>query len=105
VVASLGLYGMCISCFLVAGQVFANKRAARDIRASAQGLLTFLNGLGLLVGNVLVGWVREQVEGDFPLTFAAAGAVMAPLLVVFLVGFYPSGAVVAEERVPAEGVA
>jgi MFS family permease len=104
VIGSLGLYGVCISCFLVAGQVFMNRRAGRDIRASAQGLLTFLNGVGLLVGNVLVGWVRDRVEGDFPLTFAAAGAVLAPLLVVFLVGFFPDGVAAVDEVVAAEEV-
>jgi nucleoside transporter len=87
VVGSLGLYGLCIACFLVAGQVFVNGRAGRDIRASAQGLLTFLNGLGLLAGNVLVGWVREQVGDDFRLTFLTAAAAAGPLLVVFWAGF------------------
>jgi MFS family permease len=87
VIATLGMYGVCISCFLVAGQLFANSRARADIRASAQGLLTFLNGAGLLIGNVLVGWVRTQVEGDFSLTFAAAVALAAPLVLVFLLGF------------------
>jgi hypothetical protein len=87
VVGTLGAYGLCYACFVVAGQVFTNGRAGPDFRASAQGLVTFLNGLGLLIGNVLVGWVRELVEGDFPLTFTAAVAVVVPLILIFLVGF------------------
>jgi predicted MFS family arabinose efflux permease len=87
VVGSLGLYGLCISCYLCAGQVFANQRASRDFRASAQGLLTFLNGLGLLIGNVLVGWVREMAGGDLRVTFAAAAVLAVPLVGIFFVGF------------------
>src|SRR5207302_289496 len=41
VIASLGLHGVYITCFLVAGQVFVNQRAQIDIRASAQALLQF----------------------------------------------------------------
>ncbi len=54
-ISSLALNGMFITCYLVAGQVFVNRRAAKDIRASAQALLQFLNGIGLLMGNLLVG--------------------------------------------------
>ncbi len=87
VIGSLALQGLCICCFLVAGQVFVNSRARGDFRASAQALLTFVNGLGLLIGNLLVGWVRHLAEGEFPVTFAV-GAIIAILLVlIFAVGF------------------
>jgi predicted MFS family arabinose efflux permease len=91
VIASLALNGICVCCFLVAGQVFVHGRAASDIRASAQALLTFLNGVGLLAGNLLVGVVRELAGGDFDETFAAAVALAAALVVVFLIGFTDSG--------------
>ena len=39
VVTSLSLNGLCICCFIVAGQVFANGRAAADVRVSVQALL------------------------------------------------------------------
>jgi MFS family permease len=81
VVGIQGTQGLCICCFPVAGQVFVNGLAHGDVRVSAQGLLTVANGLGQLIGNLLAGWVRRQVGGDFALTFGVAGPV------AFLVGF------------------
>jgi nucleoside transporter len=87
VIASLGLNGVFIRCFLVAGQVFVNNRARGDIRASSQALLTFVNGVGMLLGNVLVGWVRQQAGGAFGPTFATAAAFAAFALLLFMFGF------------------
>jgi predicted MFS family arabinose efflux permease len=87
VVAALGLNGVCVCCYLVAGQVFVNGRARGDVRASSQSLLTFVNGVGLLIGNVLGGWARAQAGGAFGPTFAVAAAVAATALVFFLTGF------------------
>ncbi len=87
VIASLGLNGVFICCFLVAGQVFVNNRARGDIRASSQALLTFVNGAGLLIGNVLVGCVREQAGGAFGPTFATAAGFAAFALLLFTFGF------------------
>lgn len=90
VVASQGLNGLNICCFMVAGQVFANGRAPRDVRTSAQGLVTFTTGSGLLIGNLLVGWVREITNESFMGSYAVATVLVAPLLVVFYLGFRPS---------------
>jgi hypothetical protein len=87
VVGSLGLHGLCISCFIVAGQVFVNSQASSDIRASAQGLLGFLTGGGLLVGNLLVGLVRRQTDGDFTPAFAVGAVIASALAVAFAIGF------------------
>ncbi len=100
VVGALGLNGVCISCFLVAGQVFVNARARRDLRASSQALLTFVNGAGLLIGNLLVGWVRDQVGGAFAPTFATAAAIAAAALLVFLVGSADPDEIPADAPVP-----
>jgi MFS family permease len=87
VVSSLSLNGLCICCFLVAGQVFVNRRARGDIRVSAQAVLTLGNGLGLLTGNLLVGWVRRQVDQQFAPTFAVGAGLAVLLVVVFFLGF------------------
>jgi MFS family permease len=87
VVGSLGFNGLCIAGFFVAGQVFVNRQASGDLRASVQALLAFVNGLGMLVGNLLVGWVRWLNGGEFSRTFAVGAAIMACLLLLFLVGF------------------
>jgi len=91
VVASLGLQGVFITCYLVAGQVFVNRLAHKDIRASAQALLQFINGMGLLAGNLLVGWIRAQGDGRYFPSFATAAVISVTLVVVFLVGFRTKG--------------
>jgi hypothetical protein len=96
VVGSLGFNGLCISGFLVAGQVFVNRQAAGDLRASVQALLTFVNGLGQLAGNLLVGWVRWLNDGEFTRSFAVGALIMAGLLLLFLVGFRESAGTAAE---------
>jgi MFS family permease len=87
VVAALACNGVCIACFVVAGQVFLNHRAGGAIRASTQSLLVFVNGVGLLLGNMLVGWVREGTEPGFgPAYWTGVGLGLA-LVGFFVVGF------------------
>jgi hypothetical protein len=92
VIGSLGLNGICVCCFMVVGQLYVNGQASADIRASAQGLLTFINGLGLLVGHLLVGWLRWYAEGELRTAFVTAAALAAALVVIFFVGFSSAAA-------------
>lgn len=87
VIVSLIGHGTCICCFLVAGQVYMQSLAQNDIRASVQALLTFMSGLGMLTGNLLVGWVRHYFAGAFAPSYAVATAMCLALLAVFAVGF------------------
>ena len=87
VIAMLGTWGACVSCYLVSGQVFVNGRARGDMRTSAQGLLNFVNGLGMLIGNLLAGGIRERLAGELSPTFAVAAGLMIGVLFVFLSGF------------------
>lgn len=60
IVSALPLHGICYVFFFIAGQIFVDKVAPADIRASAQSLyfqVTF--GLGLFMGSYLVGWVKD----------------------------------------------
>jgi MFS family permease len=87
VVGSLGLHGLFIACFLVAGQMYVNSQATSDIRVSAQALVTFTSALGLLTGNLLAGWVRGQVGGWFAPTFGVATVIAFSSVAIFLAGF------------------
>ncbi len=87
VIASLGLHGLYITGFLIAGQVFFNRQAEPDFRASMQGVFLVVNGAGLLVGNLLVGWLRTHVGDDYPRAFCVALALVSALMVVFVLGF------------------
>jgi MFS family permease len=87
VVASLGGYGVCICCFLVSGQVFVNSRARGGIRASAQALITFTSGIGLLAGNLLIGWLRQATGERFPAVFGVAVVAVVVLTLLFFAAF------------------
>lgn len=87
VVASLGLHGLYVTGFMIAGQVYVNGVAQGDLRASVQGLFSCVNGAGLLLGNFLAGWLRRQWGGDLSATFAVAAFVVGAAFVLFVVGF------------------
>lgn len=85
--ASLGLNGIFICCFLVTAQMFVQRKAPADIRASAQGLLQFINGIGMLIGHLLVGWLRDLFEDRYALVFLFPTIVAAAMTLIFLPAF------------------
>jgi MFS family permease len=61
VIASLALHGVCFDFFFAAGFIYVDNEAPNEIRASAQGLFTFLTyGLGMWLGNVVSGYVADN---------------------------------------------
>jgi nucleoside transporter len=53
---ALMVHGMCFAFLFVVGPMYADRKAPKDLQASAQGLLTLLTfGLGQLVGTYLSG--------------------------------------------------
>jgi nucleoside transporter len=60
VAIALPLHGICYDFFFVVSQLYVDNRAPRELRASAQGLLTLITiGLGMFVGNILAGYSRD----------------------------------------------
>jgi len=61
------LHGVCYDFFYVTVQIYVDKKAPTTLRASFQGLITFLTyGLGWLIGTNLSGWElqRAQIVND-----------------------------------------
>jgi MFS family permease len=87
VIASQSLNGLFVAAFLVAGQVYINGQAGGHLRASMQSIVSFINGLGMLLGNLLAAWLREWAGGQLPATFAVGAALTLGLLAIFFVGF------------------
>jgi len=50
------LHGICYDFFFVAGFIYIDKKAAKDIRAQAQGFVVLATyGLGMLIGTQVAG--------------------------------------------------
>jgi MFS family permease len=87
VVGSQVLNGLCLTCFVIAGQVYVNQLARPDLRASVQGLLNSVNGVGQILGHLCVGLLRWLHDGNTGLTFLVAAILTACLLPIFYLGF------------------
>ncbi|MDX2037074.1 MAG: MFS transporter [Isosphaeraceae bacterium] len=62
-VASIALHGFCFGFFFVVAQMYVDKSASGDIKASAQSLLIFLiYGVGSILGSILSGYYRDYVK-------------------------------------------
>lgn len=62
------LHGVCYDFFYVTAQIYVDKKAPSDLRASLQGMLTFITyGVGWLIGTNLSGWELQRsqiIEGN-----------------------------------------
>jgi hypothetical protein len=59
-IASIGLHGFAFGFFFVVAQMYVDRAASEDIKASAQNLLIFvIYAIGTILGSVLTGLVRK----------------------------------------------
>ncbi len=111
VVAALTLHGLCYVCFFTVSQIYVNEVAGPDIRASAQGLITFVTlGAGLLVGSLFAGMISDffttsSVEGvrvvDYTAVFLVPLAITTVCAIVFALSFRESAWGKASEKTTA----
>ena len=60
VIASLALHGFCFVFFFAAAFIYVDTIAPRDIRHSAQSLITLVTyGVGNYLGSLFAGWVHD----------------------------------------------
>lgn len=59
------LHGMCYDFFFLAGQIYVDQRAPREVRSNAQGFIALVTlGVGMTIGNILNGYVTNWVTTD-----------------------------------------
>ena len=57
------LHGICFDFFYVTAQIYVDKKAPSDLRASLQGFLTFITyGVGWLLGTNMSGWLLQKYQ-------------------------------------------
>jgi MFS family permease len=67
-ISTIALHGFAFGFFFVVAQMYVDRAASKDIKASAQSLLIFVvYGMGTILGSVLTGYIRrfftEEVNG------------------------------------------
>jgi nucleoside transporter len=59
------VHGMCYDFFFLAGQIYVDQRAPREVRANAQGFIALVTlGVGMTIGNILNGHVKDWVTTE-----------------------------------------
>lgn len=97
IIVGIALHGLCYDFFFVTGFIYTDKRAPKEIRNQAQGLLVLLTyGLGLGIGAYLMGEIFNRTVGTKTgvealaayQTFWLIPAGFALLILVFFVALF-----------------
>jgi MFS family permease len=85
-------HGLIFGLFFVAGQVYTDKAVPQELKAQAQGFLSFITwGVGIFVGNQISVWMIDyfKVGGqtDWSILYAIAAASTLVMMVLFILFF------------------
>lgn len=97
VIASLALHGFCFVFFFAAAFIYVDTVAPRDIRHSAQSLITLVTyGVGNYIGSLFAGWVHDYFTKNEVTNWTSVFLVPCALTIlcafVFLLLFRPKPA-------------
>jgi|GEM_PF-14794 len=109
VIVGVALHGVCCDFYFIAGYIYVDQQASRDMRASAQALYQLVTaGLGMLLGNIIFGGIvdmstREGVVA-WPGVWGSAMIVVAVSVALFAVAFRGRRVATAPTPLPAVGL-
>ena len=88
VIASLALHGFCFVFFFVAAFIYTDMVAPRDIRHSAQSLITLVTyGLGNYIGSLFAGWARDWFTSESGTNWTGVFLIPCVLTILCAVAF------------------
>ena len=88
-IATIGLHGFAFAFFFVVAQMYVDRAAGPDIKASAQNLLIFIiYGLGTIVGSVLTGYVSDYFHDDWSKIWAGPFVLTLICMAIFALFFH-----------------
>jgi MFS family permease len=90
----LPIHGLSFAFFFVTAMIYVDRQAPRKLRASSQGIFTFISsGMGVLSGNMLAAWVvKLNTQGEminWQPVWVVPMLMSAGVLVFFWIGFRP----------------
>lgn len=101
-IATIGLHGFAFAFFFVVAQMYVDRAAGADIKATAQNFLIFIiYGLGTVVGSVLTGWIRDIFHDDWHKIWAGPFVLTLVCIAVFALLFRETE--IRKKAVPVEG--
>ena len=90
--AGILLHGVCYDFFFVTGQIYVDKKAPKEIRASAQGFIALITyGIGIGLGSIVSGRVVDAFTSggvkDWMTIWLIPGAFALVISVLFALAF------------------
>jgi nucleoside transporter len=92
------LHGICYDFFFVTGQLYVDRKAPEDVRASAQGFIGLVTyGAGMVIGNNIAGNVVDffklkeavgNVQHNWQGIWLVPGVMAAVIIVLFFLLFH-----------------
>lgn len=86
------LHGICYDFFFVAGQIYTDRFAGKNVRSAAQGMITLATyGVGILIGSLVSGPIVDAyvtADGhDWTAIWVIPAVIAAVVLLLFLLLF------------------
>lgn len=83
-IATISLHGFAFGFFFVVAQMFVDRAASADIKASAQNFLVFVvYGVGTIIGSIISGYLREYFHGKWEYIWAGPFVLTLACIAVF----------------------